>query len=781
MASESAAQCRRSGRTPKRKQSSKTEDSPRKRTYRKCEKTGCPREQPACFAKLTSGCARDGYTSRWYHLSNGEHFCNECFDYTYRSHKEGNKRFTDWKLEAAANCQKELSLKLFFAEEVLNYWVLCHKCKKWRSVSDTVVQNGVLKSKWHCSKASGWICMEEEAQEAQEAKSIDWLNTLTYLPLLKYSSPFSVLKEYFPDGIGFSALSMSSEKQNGNDTESERDKDFIQPFHAPDDTEKAGCYSPDIMLPEEKDAFPYLLKYSSIYLGLRNLALSIWNSNVKAFLSLESCLPFVVIRGLTRITMCEILKDVLDFLTISGRINFGVMSDIPRDGILNKEYFMGSVIVIGAGFAGLSAAVQLTRAGCKVKVLEARDSVGGRVQDDTSLGACVSKGPQIITGCINNPMYIMNRQLSKPLRFLGSKCNLIDENGEVAGEEMDQKVEFYFNLMLEPDEDQRNDENQGIQQISLKNHLDARKLDLEAQIYRKLTKEEEGLLQFHLANLEYAFGAPIENVSALNWNQNESMLQFAGDHAWVEKGFGSVTEALSKDLDINLSCEVVAVNYAESQVQVTARSGETFSADKVVVAVPLSVLKKGSMEFLPSFPEPKKESISKIGAGVIEKVVMQFKKKFWSDQIETADYFGHIPDSCEDRGFGCLFYDVSGKDSPVLMALLAGDAALKAQKLSDENIVDRCLQTLAKMFPKQTVDKPSKYFVTRWGSEEHIEMTYSYIGVNASGEDYDVLAETIDEKIYFAGEATNRQFPQTVTGAFISGLREARKILKCVQ
>ena len=47
----------------------------------------------------------------------------------------------------------------------------------------------------------------------------------------------------------------------------------------------------------------------------------------------------------------------------------------------------------------------------QVNVLEARDSVGGRVQDDTTLGVCISKGPQIITGCINNPMYIMNRQV----------------------------------------------------------------------------------------------------------------------------------------------------------------------------------------------------------------------------------------------------------------------------------------------------------------------------------------------------------------------------------
>ena len=29
-------------------------------------------------------CAKNGYTSRWYHLSCGEHFCNECFDHYYR-------------------------------------------------------------------------------------------------------------------------------------------------------------------------------------------------------------------------------------------------------------------------------------------------------------------------------------------------------------------------------------------------------------------------------------------------------------------------------------------------------------------------------------------------------------------------------------------------------------------------------------------------------------------------------------------------------------------------
>ena len=51
----------------------------------------------------------------------------------------------------------------------------------------------------------------------------------------------------------------------------------------------------------------------------------------------------------------------------------------------------------------------------KVKIFEGRDRVGGRIWDDQSLGTCVAKGAQIITGCINNPATLMCKQVS-------SKC-----------------------------------------------------------------------------------------------------------------------------------------------------------------------------------------------------------------------------------------------------------------------------------------------------------------------------------------------------------------------
>ena len=65
---------------------------------------------------------------------------------------------------------------------------------------------------------------------------------------------------------------------------------------------------------------------------------------------------------------------------------------------------------------------------------------------------------------------------------------------------------------------------------------------------------------------------------------------------------------------------------------------------------------------------------------------------------------------------------------------------------------------------------PGKYFVSHWSREEHIEMTYSYVGINGSGADYDNLAESIDAKVYFAGEVNVLSFnvPSLFPSAYMS-------------
>ena len=73
--------------------------------------------------------------------------------------------------------------------------------------------------------------------------------------------------------------------------------------------------------------------------------------------------------------------------------------------------------------------------------------------------------------------------------------------------------------------------------------------------------------------------------------------------------------------------------------------------------------------------------------------------------------------------------------------------------------------------------EPSQTLTTRWEDEPFSRGVYSHVAVGASSADYDVMAEPLwEERLLFVGEATCREHPATVAGAFISGMREAGRV-----
>ena len=77
------------------------------------------------------------------------------------------------------------------------------------------------------------------------------------------------------------------------------------------------------------------------------------------------------------------------------------------------------------------------------------------------------------------------------------------------------------------------------------------------------------------------------------------------------------------------------------------------------------------------------------------------------------------------------------------------------------------------------VPEPIQTVCTRWGSVPFSLGSYSNVAVGASGDDYDILAESVgDGRLFFAGEATTRRYPATMHGAFLSGLREAANMAR---
>lgn len=132
-----------------------------------------------------------------------------------------------------------------------------------------------------------------------------------------------------------------------------------------------------------------------------------------------------------------------------GLINYGVIDDIPRP-LVNLDIPLEdreSILVIGAGPAGISAARQLYNFGYKVTVLEARARLGGRVYD-VPWRARTAAGAMVINGCQNNPIAIMSHQLDESLHVLGSQCDLFIKSESIP-RIPDTRMELHFNNILD--------------------------------------------------------------------------------------------------------------------------------------------------------------------------------------------------------------------------------------------------------------------------------------------------------------------------------------------
>lgn len=468
------------------------------------------------------------------------------------------------------------------------------------------------------------------------------------------------------------------------------------------------------------------------------------------------------------------------FLLEHGYINFGVAPPIKEAKMRSIDgYEYGTVIVVGAGLAGLVAARQLVFMGFKVVILEGRTRPGGRVKTKKMMGdgvvAAADFGGSVLTGINGNPLGVLARQLGLPLHKVRDICPLYLPDGRAVDSEVDSRVEVSFNKLLERVCKLRQKMIEEVKSVDVP-------LGTALEAFRRVyqvaeDKEERMLLNWHLANLEYANATLMSNLSMAYWDQDDPF-EMGGDHCFIPGGNEIFVRALAEDLPIFYGRTVECIKYGTDGVMVYA-GGQEFRGDMVLCTVPLGVLKKGSIEFVPELPQRKKDAIHRLGFGLLNKVVMLFPYNFWGGNIDT---FGRLTEDLSMRGEFFLFYSYSSvSGGPLLVALVAGEAAIKFEMMSSVESVRRVLDVLKDIFnPKGiAVPDPVQAVCTRWGKDHFAYGSYSYVAVGSSGDDYDILAECVgDGRVFFAGEATNKQYPATMHGAFLSGMREAANILR---
>lgn len=415
------------------------------------------------------------------------------------------------------------------------------------------------------------------------------------------------------------------------------------------------------------------------------------------------------------------------------------------------------VIVVGAGMAGLACARSLKRRGFEVLVLEARDRLGGRVYTDRSLGFPVERGANWIEGERGNPIARIAADSRIKTVVDESEGAFYDFDGSRLGADRVARLEA-VREGLEELAEEASEELVG-------------DVAIEAAVRRQLRGEsldafDRRAVDFAMAAIEIDLAGGLEHASLAQAGEGDG---FGGDSLFLPDGYDRVALAVAEDLDVRLGALAQQIRVRREGVEVTT-SSDRFEAHSAVVTVPLGVLKAGAIEFVPGLSKRKREAIARLDMGTLNKTILAFERAFWPSDAGTFFYLsshrGEFPQIVDWHAF-------SGQ--PALILFQGGTFAKRAEKWSDRESVDRAMKIVRACFGTSSPD-PVGYLVQRWNADRYTLGSYSFLPTGASPGDRDALAEPEGDRLYFCGEATSRDYPATVHGAFLSGEREAARI-----
>lgn len=451
-------------------------------------------------------------------------------------------------------------------------------------------------------------------------------------------------------------------------------------------------------------------------------------------------------------------RDLLRFAAALASSALAAPVQAQRPAALRRE----TILVVGAGIAGLAAAASLAAAGQQVIVLESRDRIGGRLWTSRKWpDAPLDLGASWIHGIAKNPLSKLANQVgAQRIATFYKNAITYDTDGRVLSQARDRDIYKVLATQVR-------------QALAKANQRDA-DVSMAAAIAAgiklgALTPERRDGLDFFVnSTYEQEYSGDASQLSAWWFDQGK---EFAGDDVLFPAGYDAIASYLAQGLDIRLQHTVERIAYTGSGVSVDTRLG-SFAGDRAIVTLPLGVLQSGKVAFSPGLPRLTAEAIRSLGMGTLNKAYLRFPRAFWPQQYDWMEYIA------ADKGQWSEW--ISGFERyvglPILLGFNAAAFGVEIEAWPDAEIVASAMQTLRRIYGNG-IPEPEDYQITRWTSDPHAYGSYSYYRVGSTPKMRAQLGKPVGQRLFFAGEATSTDHPATVHGAYLTGRRAAKQAL----